>query len=120
MSSFQPPPTYAEVVIVDPVTKKGIFNPIWLNWFLNLVKNLNPSGSGSVTSVTVAAANNGLSAAFANATSTPALIIGIGTVQPATAYNAVDGSPGISTTVTTASLVGKTITVKNGLITGFS
>lgn len=29
-------------------------------------------------------------------------------------------SPGITTTVTTASLVGKTITIKNGIIIGFS
>lgn len=34
-------------------------------------------------------------------------------------YNAADGSPGISTTITTGSLAGKTITVKNGLITSF-
>jgi hypothetical protein len=31
-----------------------------------------------------------------------------------------DGSAGISTTITTASLVGKTVTVKDGLITGFA
>ena len=31
-----------------------------------------------------------------------------------------DGSAGISTTITTASLVGKTITIKNGLIVGFA
>ncbi len=31
-----------------------------------------------------------------------------------------DGSPGISTTIDTAGLVGKTITVKDGLITGFA
>lgn len=35
-------------------------------------------------------------------------------------YNSSDTSPGISTTITTASLVGKTITVKDGLITGFA
>ena len=37
-----------------------------------------------------------------------------------TKYNSSDGSVGISTTVTTASLVGKTITIKDGLIVGFS
>lgn len=31
-----------------------------------------------------------------------------------------DGSAGITTTVTTASLVGKTITIKDGIITGFA
>lgn len=35
-------------------------------------------------------------------------------------YKAADGSTGISTTITTSTLVGKTITVKNGLITGFA
>jgi len=35
-------------------------------------------------------------------------------------YAAADGSAGISTTITTANLVGKTITVKDGLITGFA
>jgi hypothetical protein len=35
-------------------------------------------------------------------------------------YRSSDASAGINTTITTASLVGKTITVKNGLITGFA
>jgi hypothetical protein len=35
-------------------------------------------------------------------------------------FKSSDGSSGISTTITTASLVGKTITVKDGFITGFS
>ncbi len=34
-------------------------------------------------------------------------------------YQSSDGSNGITTTVTTASLVGKTITIKDGLIVGF-
>lgn len=44
----------------------------------------------------------------------------VGTLTPTGGYNAVDGSAGISTTITSASLAGKTITVKNGLITGFA
>ena len=35
-------------------------------------------------------------------------------------YSSSDGSAGITTTVTTGSLVGKTITIKDGLITDFS
>lgn len=31
-----------------------------------------------------------------------------------------NGTPGITTTITTASLVGKTVTITNGLITGFA
>lgn len=57
--------------------------------------------------------------------------VGIGTASPAykfdvngdvraTGYRSSDASSGISTTITTGSLVGKTITVKNGLITSFA
>lgn len=49
MSDFQPPPTYAEPVLVDEVTKKGRFNPIWLKWFLDLVEIINNSGGGGGT-----------------------------------------------------------------------
>ena len=35
-------------------------------------------------------------------------------------HRASDGSVGITTTITTASLVGKTITIKNGIITSFA
>lgn len=42
-----------------------------------------------------------------------------GTVQ-AGGYKSSDASAGITTTITTATLVGKTITIKNGLITGFA
>lgn len=30
----EPPPTYADPVLVDPVTKKAKFNPLWLSWFV--------------------------------------------------------------------------------------
>ena len=45
-----------------------------------------------------------------------------GTLRPTTAggYLSSDSSAGISTTITTGSLVGKTITIKDGLITGFA
>ena len=51
MATFEPPPTYAEVVVVDPKTNKGSFNPLWLKWFLKLVTVLTNSGatSGSVS-----------------------------------------------------------------------
>lgn len=35
-------------------------------------------------------------------------------------YLAADNSPGITTSITTATLVGKTVTIKNGLITAFA
>lgn len=36
-STFQPPPTYAEVVLVDEQGKPK-FNPIWLAWFLEVAQ----------------------------------------------------------------------------------
>jgi hypothetical protein len=59
------------------------------------------------------------------ATNNYAIQTGAGKVEfgdtiKATGYKSSDGSAGITTTITTASLVGKTITIKNGLITGFS
>jgi hypothetical protein len=57
---FQPPPTYALPVVVDELTGKSVFNPIWLKWFIDLSKGLsvNGAGSGTVTSIT---AGTGLS-----------------------------------------------------------
>ena len=42
------------------------------------------------------------------------------TIRATTNYQSSDGSNGYTGTVTTASLVGKTITIKNGLITAFT
>ena len=47
MATFPAAPTYADVVIVDPVTNKGAFNPIWLKWFLDLGAFVTDSGGGS-------------------------------------------------------------------------
>jgi len=41
-------------------------------------------------------------------------------VTQAAGYISSDGSTGYTGTVTTASLVGKTITIKDGIITGFA
>ena len=55
---------------------------------------------------------------------TYALKTGSGPVDFGDAVNAVSykvgGVAGITTTVTTASLVGKTLTITNGIITGFA
>jgi len=48
-TEFQPPPTYADVVLVDEQTKRPRFNPIWLKWFLALTQVINNSGGGSGT-----------------------------------------------------------------------
>lgn len=47
MSDFQPPPTYAEVVLIDERTNKPKFNPIWLKWFLDLAGFISASGGGT-------------------------------------------------------------------------
>tara|TARA_R110000868_G_scaffold2620_3_gene18717 strand:- start:2637 stop:3089 length:453 start_codon:yes stop_codon:yes gene_type:complete len=47
MATFPVAPTYADVVLVDSLTGKGIFNPIWLRWFLDLASFLTESGGGS-------------------------------------------------------------------------
>lgn len=52
---FQPAPTHADVVIVDELTGKPRFNPIWLDWFLNLVAILDALGG------TTAGTHNALS-----------------------------------------------------------
>jgi hypothetical protein len=46
-TQFQPPPTYADPVVVDEATRKGQFNPIWLKWFLDLSQFINANGGGS-------------------------------------------------------------------------
>jgi len=51
-SVFQPPPTWALPVIADPTTKEGVFNPIWLKWFVELSKNLDATGSTTTTTIT--------------------------------------------------------------------
>lgn len=44
MADFQPPPTYAEVVVIDDKSKKVRFNPIWLKWFVDLASFIDTSG----------------------------------------------------------------------------
>jgi hypothetical protein len=71
-STFQPPPTYALPVVVDELTGKSVFNPIWLKWFIDLSSGLSSvgAGSGTVTSVT---AGTGLSGGTIKVTGTIAL-----------------------------------------------
>lgn len=45
MPTFQPVPTYADPVEVDPKTGKSGFNPTWLSWFLTLTQG----GLGAAT-----------------------------------------------------------------------
>ena len=44
MATIQPPPTYAELVVIDEVSGRARFNPIWLKWFIDLAQFVNASG----------------------------------------------------------------------------
>lgn len=124
--AFQPPPTYALPILIDERTKQAIFNPIWLKWFLDLVGVLNSVGTGgsAVNHNTILGLQGGGSSEyyhFTNATYTN-IVGGTPTfttiqVSAAAGYKSSDGSAGFTGTVTTASLVGKTITIKDGIIT---
>lgn len=45
-TAFEPPPTYADVIIFDEDGKHPKFNPIWLKWFLDVTAVLSASGGG--------------------------------------------------------------------------
>ena len=59
-------------------------------------------------------------ATFTGSVSTGALTATTVKVTSAGGFKSSDDSAGITTTVTTASLVGKTLTIKDGIITGFA
>lgn len=46
-TTFPPPPTYADVVLVDEVSKRPRFNPLWLKWFLEITQFISVNGGGS-------------------------------------------------------------------------
>lgn len=46
MATFEPAPTYADPVIVDEVSGKSRFNPLWLRWFLKIAEFISASGGG--------------------------------------------------------------------------
>lgn len=48
-TTFPPPPTYADVVLVDEVSKKPRFNPLWLKWFLDVSQFITANGGGTST-----------------------------------------------------------------------
>ncbi len=50
---FQPPPTWALPVIVDEMTGKAIFNPVWLRWFVDFSANVGTGGAGSGSVISV-------------------------------------------------------------------
>lgn len=113
---FQPPPTYTEVVVYEKNSKdpeeflrSARFNPIWLKWFLDLVKGIGSggSGSGTVVSVSISTANNQgttLSGSITNPTTTPVvnITIGLGAITPTSVAATGAVSAGTSVTAGTA------------------
>lgn len=45
-TTFPQAPTYAEPVVLDEVTGKHQFNPLWLKWFLDIAAFISSSGGG--------------------------------------------------------------------------
>jgi len=83
---FQPPPTWALPVILDEVSGKAAFNPIWLRWFLDLSQNLGQGGAGSVSSVaalTLGTAGTNLSSTVANSTTNVVITLNVPTASAA-------------------------------------
>lgn len=128
MSNFSPPPTYAEVTLIDEKTQKGKFNPIWLKWFVDLAQFLSNSGavSGTVSHNNTSGLQGGTTGQeyhltqqeHTNVVNGNFPSLSAATVQ-ATAvggFHSSDGSSGFTGTLTTASLVGKTVTFKDGII----
>lgn len=103
MADFQPPPTYAEVVLVDERTGKSAFNPIWLKWFIDLVGNLGPGGAGTVTSIDVSGGTTGLTTGGGPVTTN-------GTITLSGILVGASGGTGVAN-------IGKTITLGGNLTT---
>ena len=46
MTAFAPPPTQLDPLIHDPATDSFVFNPVWMQWFINLAAFVTASGGG--------------------------------------------------------------------------
>lgn len=61
-AKLQPPPTWAEPVLVDEKTQRARFNPIWLKWFVDLIAVLNAAGGEEIDHNMLTALQGGLAA----------------------------------------------------------
>lgn len=113
---FEPPPTYADVVLIDPGKKPGDpgfsrFNPIWLKWFVDAAAFITANG-GSGTSD-----HNQLSGLQGGSTNQYYHFTG----TEHSALVTLAGVSGISATVPLAKLTGGgangSLTFLNGLLT---
>lgn len=90
MAVFQPPPTWADPILIDERTKKSGFNPVWLKWFIDLVGIINASGGGS--GVIAHNSTTGLQGGQANqfyhnTAAENALVVALGTLSSQAANN---------------------------------
>lgn len=110
--TFEPPPTYAEVVLVDKEGKKPRFNPIWLKWFVDIAALLTASGGGGgvISHNSLGGLQGGTTAQYYHLTA----------AQRSSILTLI-GITGISVTITTAKLTGGgadgSMTFTNGLLT---
>jgi hypothetical protein len=119
-------------VLVDETTKQVAFNPVWLKWFVDLTSVISSIGSGG-TSISHNGLTNlqgGAAAKYYHLTDTDYTAVTTRTFATLTAatvkattvggYKSSDNSSGYTGTITTTSLVGKTVTIKDGLITSIA
>jgi len=88
--------------------------------FTGTGKLVRETGATLVTPTLGAATGTSLNAAVIGAVTPAAGTFTTIKVTAVAGYQSSDGSSGFTGTVTTASLVGKTLTIKDGIITGFA
>lgn len=123
---FEPPPTWAEVVLIDEKTKKARFNPVWLKWFVDLIGVLNSSGiiAGAIPHNSLASIQGGTTNQYYHLTSanfTYLTGLAAGTVAitgtTITGTGVVQGAGLVSTaglTIGSATLITTTVAFTNG------
>jgi len=121
-------------IYLNDVTRGGtlnyaIYTNAGLNHFggaLEIVGNINPTTDSArdLGTSSLYFANTYTDKLYLNSTATldgiTAGKVNVTGIIEADGYNAADSSAGISGTLTTADLVGKTLTFKNGIITGYA
>jgi hypothetical protein len=111
MSTLQPPPTYADILLTDPQTKKTTFNPIWLSWFLAVVAQAQAATSTKIQADGSPLITNNVKLA----SGTNVTLVESGqtiTVNTDTGLTTTIDLPGLTT--------GKVVTVTKGRVTGYA
>lgn len=100
MAAIQPPPTYADPVLVDERTGKSKFNPLWLKWFVDLTGIINNAGGTTVQHNDLSGLQGGSASERYHLTSAQqTAVAALGTMASQNANNvnidggAIDGTP---------------------------